>query len=202
LNIFLYAHADTPSRLLFFAEVPLCLLFMLPDYYAVLGVSSNATAEEVKKAFFALALELHPDRTKGDSRKAERFKSITEAYEVLSDRSRRHSYDFNQGRNSSRSSYYSNRGSSTRTRNTSYQQQHQSHSDQWQNYKSSRYQTGSQQAHSAARFSPRNAAIVVGLVVVTAFAFGVDKLIDQAWEVRNGHKRFVPPVHKEQQDKS
>jgi DnaJ-class molecular chaperone len=63
------------------------------DYYAVLGVSSHATDEEIKKAYRKLALETHPDRNPGDSRAEERFKRISEAYGVLSDSQKRAQYD-------------------------------------------------------------------------------------------------------------
>ena len=60
-----------------------------PDYYKTLGVSKNATAEEIKKAYRKLARENHPDAG-GDE---EKFKEINEAYEVLSDDKKRQLYD-------------------------------------------------------------------------------------------------------------
>ena len=60
-----------------------------PDYYKTLGVSKNATAEEIKKAYRKMARENHPDAG-GDE---EKFKDINEAYEVLSDEKKRHLYD-------------------------------------------------------------------------------------------------------------
>src|SRR3990172_7820236 len=62
------------------------------DYYDVLGVSRNASAEEIKKAFRKLAMRYHPDRNKEDGAEA-RFKEIGEAYEVLSDSEKRAAYD-------------------------------------------------------------------------------------------------------------
>ena len=62
------------------------------DYYEVLGVSRNASDEEVKKAFRRLALEFHPDRNRAE-KAGERFKEINEAYQVLSDQDRRNQYD-------------------------------------------------------------------------------------------------------------
>ena len=62
------------------------------DYYDVLGLSRNATPEDVKKAFRKLAMKYHPDRNNsGDA--SEQFKAINEAYEVLSDQERRAMYD-------------------------------------------------------------------------------------------------------------
>src|ERR1700691_5977104 len=62
------------------------------DYYAALGVSRDASADEIKKAYRRLARELHPD-VNPDPQTQERFKEITQAYEVLSDPSKRQMYD-------------------------------------------------------------------------------------------------------------
>lgn len=63
------------------------------DYYGILGVSKTATEEEIKKVFRKLALKYHPDRNPGDKAAEERFKEISEAYEVLSDPEKRKKYD-------------------------------------------------------------------------------------------------------------
>ncbi|SVE42143.1 uncharacterized protein METZ01_LOCUS494997, partial [marine metagenome] len=63
------------------------------DYYDVLGVGRNAKTEELKKAYRKLAMKHHPDRNPDNSSAAEKFKEATEAYEILSDPSRRTSYD-------------------------------------------------------------------------------------------------------------
>ena len=62
------------------------------DYYEVLGVSSNASEEELKKAFRRQALEYHPDRNK-DADAEKKFKEINEAYQILSDSEKRTIYD-------------------------------------------------------------------------------------------------------------
>lgn len=65
-----------------------------PDYYEILGVSRNASIDEIKKAYRKKALEWHPDRHKEDKETAEkRFKEINEAYQVLSDPQKRSAYD-------------------------------------------------------------------------------------------------------------
>lgn len=63
------------------------------DYYAILGVSKAASADEIKKAFRKLALKYHPDRNPGDKAAEARFKEASEAYEVLSDPEKRQKYD-------------------------------------------------------------------------------------------------------------
>ncbi len=65
----------------------------MKDYYRVLGVSRDATAEEIKKAFRALARESHPDANPDDPSAEARFREIAEAYEVLSDPQKRARYD-------------------------------------------------------------------------------------------------------------
>lgn len=63
---------------------------MAKDYYEILGISKNASKEEIKKAYRGLAHKYHPDKTKGDDKK---FKEINEAYQVLSNDNKKQQYD-------------------------------------------------------------------------------------------------------------
>jgi molecular chaperone DnaJ len=63
------------------------------DYYATLGVSRDARADDLKKAYRKLAMQFHPDRNPGDKQAETRFKEVSEAYDVLKDDQKRAAYD-------------------------------------------------------------------------------------------------------------
>ncbi|NCX93688.1 MAG: molecular chaperone DnaJ [Gammaproteobacteria bacterium] len=63
------------------------------DYYEILGVAKGASAEDIKKAYRRLAMKYHPDKNQGDKTAEEKFKEISQAYEILSDDKKRAAYD-------------------------------------------------------------------------------------------------------------
>jgi len=65
----------------------------MTDYYNILDISKNASAEEIKKAYRKSAVKYHPDKNPGDAEAEKKFKEISEAYEVLSDEKKRQIYD-------------------------------------------------------------------------------------------------------------
>ncbi|HEX7191223.1 MAG TPA: DnaJ domain-containing protein, partial [Thermoanaerobaculia bacterium] len=63
------------------------------DYYDILGVKKSASDDEIKKAYRSLAKKFHPDKNKGNKDAENKFKEISEAYAVLSDKEKRTQYD-------------------------------------------------------------------------------------------------------------
>src|SRR5580692_6690504 len=63
------------------------------DYYAVIGVSASATQDEIKKQYRKLAAKHHPDKNRSDPKAADRFKEISEAYQVVGNVEKRKQYD-------------------------------------------------------------------------------------------------------------
>ena len=79
------------------------------DYYDVLGVSKSVGKDELKKAYRKLAMKYHPDRNPDDTQAAEKFKELSEAYEILSDDQKRQTYD-SFGHDGVNSSFSSSQG--------------------------------------------------------------------------------------------
>ncbi len=65
----------------------------MKDYYSVLGLKKGVSDDEIKKAYRKLAMKYHPDRNEGDAKAENKFKDISEAYAVLSDKKKRQQYD-------------------------------------------------------------------------------------------------------------
>jgi curved DNA-binding protein CbpA len=70
----------------------------LPDYYAVLGLTPEATSDDIKKSFRSLAMKHHPDKNGNSEESRQTFMKIVEAYEVLSDENARKKYDSKSNR--------------------------------------------------------------------------------------------------------
>ena len=68
-------------------------MHMNKNYYDILGVSKNATEWEIKKAYKKMAMLHHPDRNKWDKKAEAKFKEINEAYQTLSDATKKKNYD-------------------------------------------------------------------------------------------------------------
>jgi DnaJ-class molecular chaperone len=68
-------------------------IIMARDYYDILGLKKSASEEEIKKAYRKLAREFHPDRNPGDKKAEAKFKEVQEAYDILSDSTKRSQYD-------------------------------------------------------------------------------------------------------------
>ena len=77
----------------------------MKDHYETLGVSRDASAEEIKSAYRKLAMKYHPDRNQGNASAEEKFKEISAAYDVLGDEEKRRSYDFSRTQQTYSSSY-------------------------------------------------------------------------------------------------
>jgi len=80
------------------------------DYYEILGVARNADAKAIKKAYYEKAKKFHPDANKSDPKAAAKFQEVSEAYEVLSDKDKRHTYDLGGGSGSNPSSGFNPSG--------------------------------------------------------------------------------------------
>src|SRR6187551_1915676 len=65
----------------------------MADLYSQLGVKRDASEAEIKKAYRKLAKELHPDKNKDNPKASERFSSVTQAYDILTDKAKRAQYD-------------------------------------------------------------------------------------------------------------
>lgn len=130
------------------------------DYYTILGINKSAKKDEIKKAYRNLAKKYHPDKTNGDKTLEEKFKEVSEAYEVLGNKENRKKYD-EMGANWKNQQQHADSGGfdySQYYKNTGGQGQHQSFeedpemfSDFFNNIFGGGYSTGSQSRRTAPR---------------------------------------------------
>lgn len=85
----------------------------MKNYYKILGVTSTASQEEIKRAYRVLAVKYHPDKNFGDKASEEHFKEISESYIILSDTAKRNAYDYTIGYQKSYRSTMSGAGVTT-----------------------------------------------------------------------------------------
>lgn len=94
----------------------------MKTYYEILGVSTDASNEEIKKAFRKLAKQYHPDKNPGNKEAEEKFKEINEAYENISDEVKREKYDSKlNGRNNQRFEETSTKRKQTNSQSQNYE---------------------------------------------------------------------------------
>ena len=95
-------------------------VFIMTDYYKILGVSEDADAKEIKAKYRKLAMKYHPDRNPNDKKAEEMFKTVSEAYEILGDENKRKEYDEKRKnkRNSNNSQRFDGKKSSMAEQNS------------------------------------------------------------------------------------
>ncbi len=140
----------------------------MADLYSTLGVARGATAAEIKKAYRKLAKQLHPDQNRDNPKAAERFKSVTAAYDLLSDSGKRGQYDRGEINSDGQPQGYGPQGYSTGSGNGGFRAQSQTHDfnaeDIFSNLFGRAAAGGNQQ-----RQSPRPKGADVGYKLLVAF---------------------------------
>ena len=127
----------------------------MSNYYDILGVSKNATADEIKKAYRTLAFKYHPDRNQGDAAAEEKFKQISAAYDVLGDEAKRRNYDLG--------GYSESAYSSANSQSQQYQRQYQytysnpfGDENFWEWFNNAQFRGRNQQAQNQNQYSNYN----------------------------------------------
>ena len=133
----------------------------MTDYYADLGVSRDASADDIKKAYRKLAFKYHPDQNPGDKVAEEKFKKITAAYDVLGDEEKRRQYD-NGGFNPFEQTYDSQAYQTNQS--DPYQQQ-------WQNYYTYTYRYEYNKKNTFVYFAQNILKVVGGLLILVTVPF-------------------------------
>lgn len=130
----------------------------MTDYYTILGLDRTASADEIKSKYRKLAMKYHPDRNPDNKAAEEKFKEITEAYEVLSDEKKRREYDTFGNTNST---HYTNTQSNKQYSPFGEETSENDPFSQWANGRHFYYYTTNRQTQS-----PQNQSNVISSVIV------------------------------------
>ncbi|MDR6514511.1 J domain-containing protein [Chryseobacterium camelliae] len=188
----------------------------MKDYYYFLGVSQDASEEDIKKAYRKLSLKYHPDKNENDEFFAGRFREIQEAYELLSDKAKRRTYDENLDSQQKSFRYHVPPSIKTFTANKIHAKKGEEIIISWQTqnadvvkvlpfglekpygeriFKITEFKDGKFQLLLHATNSLLHKTVVQGITITEVFESGGEKFRDQAEELFKSQPRTVANPH-------
>ncbi|WP_307449059.1 MULTISPECIES: DnaJ domain-containing protein [Chryseobacterium] len=188
----------------------------MKDYYYFLGVSQDASDEDIKKAYRKLSLKYHPDKNENDEFFAGRFREIQEAYELLSDKAKRRTYDENLESHQKSFRYNTPPSIKTFTANKIHAKKGEEIIISWQTqnadvvkvlpfglekpygeriFKITEFKDGKFQLLLHATNSLLHKTVVQGITITEVFESEGEKFRDQAEELFRSHPRTVANPH-------